>query len=223
MSAPVYQVATVIDGDTFTLSNGEKVRLIGIDAPESHYSYKLTRDADDTGRDAEVIRALGDLSARYLESIALGRDVVLGFDPANAVTDHRDRFGRLLAYVSLTDSTGEPLVCINDLMIDAGYANVYSKYPFGRLEWYREAESGARTAGRGLWAPDALTTAESRALLEIEETYFVTKTGSRYHRANCRSLRSSKIPLADANHPDRYDACKICKPGPKPVAAHSTH
>jgi micrococcal nuclease len=219
-ASEVYQVADVIDGDTFRLSNGEKVRLIGIDAPESHYSYKLIRDVEEQGADAETIRALGALSARYLESIAAGRDVVLAFDQANSATGHRDRFGRLLAYVSLSDASGAPLVCINDMLLDAGYANVYSRYPFDRVDWYRSAEAAAREAQRGLWAPDALNTPESYALTHVEEPLFVTRTGTHYHRANCRSLRLSKVRLEDRHDPDRYEACRICKPGPKPVAAH---
>ena len=36
----VYKVARVIDGDTFELANGEVVRLIGIDTPETVHPKK---------------------------------------------------------------------------------------------------------------------------------------------------------------------------------------
>src|SRR3546814_3900140 len=39
-TARLYHVREVIDGDTFYLEDGEKVRLIGIDAPETPHSYK---------------------------------------------------------------------------------------------------------------------------------------------------------------------------------------
>ena len=205
-------VERVIDGDTIELSGGEKVRLIGVDAPESQYSYKLYRDANSTGETTETIQALGNLSARFVEQLVSGKEVVLGFDQVNAPRGHRDRFGRLLAYVNLIDKTGQPVLCINDVILDAGYANVYSRYPFGRLTWYREAESSAREGGRGLWAPDALTGTDARKLLTTDDVLYVTKTGAKYHRANCRSLRHSRIPLDPNGHAGKYTACKICKP-----------
>src|SRR5690606_14480509 len=57
------RVTRVIDGDTYELSTGERVRLIGIDTPEKHVSTKLDRDAERTGRDRAAIRALGELAS----------------------------------------------------------------------------------------------------------------------------------------------------------------
>jgi endonuclease YncB( thermonuclease family) len=72
-----YRVASVTDGDTLRLANGEAVRLVGIDAPEQ-------------GRCGSV-RAT-DLLTRLVE----GRRVTL-----KAPVDDRDRYGRLLRYVNL--------------------------------------------------------------------------------------------------------------------------
>jgi hypothetical protein len=54
------------------------------------------------------------------------------------------------------------------------------------------------------------------ALAQTEKVY-VTRTGTKYHRASCSSLRSSKIemPLVDAAV--RYGPCAICRP-PLPTA-----
>lgn len=46
---------------------------------------------------------------------------------------------------------------------------------------------------------------------KVEEV-FVTKTGSKYHRGNCTSLRRSKIPISLKNARKRYGPCKICNP-----------
>ncbi|MDR1948448.1 MAG: thermonuclease family protein [Spirochaetaceae bacterium] len=48
---------------------------------------------------------------------------------------------------------------------------------------------------------------------EGEQTVYVTNSGEKYHRENCRSLRRSKIalPLADAVR-SGYGPCSICKP-----------
>jgi hypothetical protein len=40
---------------------------------------------------------------------------------------------------------------------------------------------------------------------------YVTKTGAKYHRSSCSSLRKSRIPLARGEAIDRgYTACKRC-------------
>jgi competence protein ComEC len=46
-----------------------------------------------------------------------------------------------------------------------------------------------------------------------EQTVYITKTGKKYHRATCRYLSKSKIPitLKDAKA-NGYTACSVCKP-----------
>jgi len=51
-----YYVERVVDGDTLKLSNKERVRLIGIDTPEVHYSDKLVRDSKKSGKDIKPYR-----------------------------------------------------------------------------------------------------------------------------------------------------------------------
>ena len=58
-----YRVKRVVDGDTLLLTNGERVRLIGVDTPEVHKSKKLNRDAERTGRDINPIVALAAFTA----------------------------------------------------------------------------------------------------------------------------------------------------------------
>lgn len=44
-------------------------------------------------------------------------------------------------------------------------------------------------------------------------TVYITKTGSKYHRAGCRYLRSSKIAIdVDDAIAQGYDACSVCNP-----------
>ena len=73
-------VARVADGDTLTLTNGARVRLVQIDAPEvgSHECY------------AQAARR------ELLRLAPVGSSVALDADPA---LDRVDRFGRLLRYV----------------------------------------------------------------------------------------------------------------------------
>ena len=81
------QVDSVIDSDTFRLENGEKVRLIGIDAPETHHPRK---PVEYYGKEAT------ELAKKILE----GKLVRLELD-----VQERDQYGRLLVYVFLKDST----------------------------------------------------------------------------------------------------------------------
>lgn len=49
-------------------------------------------------------------------------------------------------------------------------------------------------------------------LLAQAEKVYVTKTGSKYHRASCSSLSKSRIEMPLVQAAARYGACKNCKP-----------
>jgi len=147
-------VTRVVDGDTYELSDGRRVRLIGVDTPELHASAKLERDAERTGRDARTIQALGEAASRYAKQLMTGREVVLEFDPANAATGHRDRYGRTLAYVWVVRGS-QRLFMANARTIADGYANAYTAFPFRYRDEFVALEREARTAGRGLCASNA--------------------------------------------------------------------
>jgi hypothetical protein len=55
--------------------------------------------------------------------------------------------------------------------------------------------------------------APKRAEQPKEQTVFTTRTGKRYHRANCRYLARSKFPinLREAQR-QGYTPCKVCRP-----------
>ena len=53
------------------------------------------------------------------------------------------------------------------------------------------------------------------AFAQAEKVY-VTRTGTKYHRESCSSLRSSKIEMALTEAAARYDPCANCRP---PVSA----
>ena len=95
-----YFVSRVVDGDTLKLSDGERVRLLGVDTPEVHYSDKLLRDAKNSGKDASAIQELGKKASNFTKSLVENKRVRLEFD-----VKRRDRYGRLLAYVYLEDGT----------------------------------------------------------------------------------------------------------------------
>lgn len=69
-------VARIVDGDTFELSDGRSVRLIGIDTPEKHPSAKLDSDAERSGQDKATIQMLGELASRHAAELALGKPAI---------------------------------------------------------------------------------------------------------------------------------------------------
>jgi micrococcal nuclease len=70
-----------------------------------------------------------------------GKEVRLEFD-----WQRRDKYGRLLAYVYLTDGA-----FLNAEIIKQGYGFAYTKYPFKYLDEFGGYEKEARENGRGLW------------------------------------------------------------------------
>lgn len=57
-----------------------------------------------------------------------------------------------------------------------------------------------------------LALAASALLSAQSETVYVTKTGAKYHRVGCSSLRSSSIPMTLAKAAASYGPCKNCRP-----------
>ncbi len=130
-----YKVTKVTDGDTLHVEiDGvdEKVRLIGINTPE-------TVDPRTT------VQCFGKEASARMKELAEGKTVKLEYDDTQSL---RDTYGRLLAYVYLED--GE---MINRKMIADGYAYEYTYMtPYRYQAEFRDLQNLARTSGRGLWA-----------------------------------------------------------------------
>jgi endonuclease YncB( thermonuclease family) len=127
-SSEVAVVASVYDGDTLTVRNGRRVRLLQVDTPELGSGECYSRAA------RTALLALAPPGSR----------VVLEADPS---LDRVDRYGRLLRYIKLNGSN------VNIELIRRGAAAPY----FYRGERGRYAGSlmraalGAKAARRGLW------------------------------------------------------------------------
>ena len=140
-------VVSVTDGDTLVVMlNGrkEKVRLIGIDAPESRKNRKAYRDTDRSGNDVSVLIIQGKRATAFVRDIVKkGHTVRLELD-----AEHRDRYGRLLAYVYLSDGR-----MLNDLIVRSGYASPMTIPPNVRYkDRFLESYQYARKNSLGLWA-----------------------------------------------------------------------
>lgn len=125
-----FVVQRVVDGDTLLLEGGERVRLIGVDTPE-------------TVREDYPVEPWGPEASQFTKRMVEGRSVQLTFDK-----ERRDRFGRLLAYVHIDD------VLLNEELIRAGLSEAQLQYPYSSAmkRRFREAEDDAKAAHRGLWS-----------------------------------------------------------------------
>jgi micrococcal nuclease len=67
--AQAYKVERVIDGDTLRLTNGEKVRLIGIDAPESKPNPRAEKQGEREGKDLKTILSMGEEATKFVRNL----------------------------------------------------------------------------------------------------------------------------------------------------------
>lgn len=111
-----YTVKRVVDGDTFVISlNGSdtKVRLIGVDTPESvasdEYLEKTGKENSEAGKEA----------SDYTKSLIEGETVYLEYDAST-----EDKYGRLLAYCYLSDGR-----MLQEILLSEGYANLMTIQP----------------------------------------------------------------------------------------------
>jgi len=139
-------VQRIVDGDTLALSDGSKVRLIGIDTPEYHYSRKLLKDSRRSGKDISTIRKMGERAREFTKGLCMGKNVSLEYD-----VEKHDRYGRVLAYLYLDDGR-----LVNAEIMKAGYAQTMTIPPNVKYaDLFLKLEREARREGRGLWKDDA--------------------------------------------------------------------
>ena len=139
---PLARVGRVVDGDTvdveaYTGTEGGRIRLIGIDTPESV----------DTRRPVECFAREASSSAAALLN---GRTVRLESDDTQ---DDRDAFGRLLRYVWLEDGPNAGRQ-VNFEQVVRGYAHEYTfRTPYRYRDLFKQAQDFAKRYALGLWAP----------------------------------------------------------------------
>lgn len=129
----LYHVVEFVDGDTITVDmNGkpEKVRLIGVDTPETHDPRK-------------AVQCFGVAAAAFTKQFIGSQNVRLENDPTNT---NRDRYDRLLRYVYLPNNT-----LVNAEIIKQGYGFAYTGFPFTKADDFIRLQTEAREAKRGLW------------------------------------------------------------------------
>ena len=123
-SQPIYGVARAGDGDSLEI-NGQRVRLLGIDAPEF----------DQTCTKGGAQWACGAEAADQLSRLVTGREV-------RCAPTGVDQYQRILARCTVNGTD------VNSTMVERGYAIAFRKYSSD----YVKAEARAKAAKRGMWA-----------------------------------------------------------------------
>jgi len=117
----------VVDGDTIILEDGEKIRYLGIDAPDQGKPYFLE-------------------AKEYNQKLVGGKQIFLEYEPGM----EKDFFGRTLAYVFIKDSSGQKKM-VNLLIVKEGLAYLG---PYSNLKYKEEfinARKWAKEHHYGIW------------------------------------------------------------------------
>ena len=178
-------VERVVDGDTIIVQGVGRVRLIGVDTPET---VDPRRPVECFGKEASAF------TKRLLE----GQRARLEYD-----RDRNDRYGRTLAYVYLPNGT-----FANAEIVRQGYGHAYTRFPFRYLDEFRRYEREARMGQRGLWGARCGDAAPERPAGRPTATARAGGSGAleRYDdngngRITCAEARRHGIAPVPRNHP----------------------
>ncbi|MGE5328140.1 MAG: thermonuclease family protein [Deltaproteobacteria bacterium] len=126
------KVIRIVDGDTIVVnlnSKEEKVRLIGVDTPE-------------TVKPGTPVQKYGKEASNFTKNMLIDKKVKLEFD-----VQHRDKYARLLAYVYLEDGR-----MFNKILIEQGYAQVMTVPPNVKYQQaFIKLQRKAKENKKGLW------------------------------------------------------------------------
>ena len=140
------------------------------------------RDPRDRPR-SRPVEYFGHEAIAFTKRMVEGQEVYLEYERGSS---SKDRYGRTLAYVYFADGT-----LLNREIISQGYGHAYTRFPFSKMEEFREAQREARAAGHGLSSGEESDEAET--------------TPPR--------TSSTSEPLAQSQWVPGPECCKICSTG----------
>jgi len=141
--AETYLCTRVVDGDTIVVEKIGKIRLIGVDTPETKHPRK-------------PVEYFGKEASNFTKRMVEGKRVRIEYD-----WQRKDKYNRVLAYVYVMANDVKDMpefknrasieLMVNAELIKQGYGHAYTKFPFKYLEQFRKYEKEARENKRGLW------------------------------------------------------------------------
>jgi len=141
----IHKVERVVDGDTIDIEGGERIRLLGIDTPESGACFSAE-------------------STSYLQLLLADAHITIEKDITGS-----DRYERLLRYVYIpSDDIKNDDVFVNEQLVREGYAVVMPVAPDNRYrDLLSSAQAEAKDTSRGMWAACDMS-AHSSNLREVD-------------------------------------------------------
>lgn len=134
-------VGRVIDGDTIVVGE-DKVRLIGIDAPEIGWVDPPAGRAGRGSVDRRGNECFAEEAKEKLKELVEGKEIKLEKD-----VSEKDKYDRLLRYVYLGEEN------INEILVREGFAKLATYPPdmkyYGKI---KEAQRVAKENRAGLWS-----------------------------------------------------------------------
>ena len=130
LPAGEYPLRRVVDGDTLLLRDGRRVRLMGVDTPE-------------TVKEDTPVQPWGPEATQFTREFTAGGNLRLQFD-----RERLDQYGRYLAYVWVGDRM------LNEELLRAGLARWEPGYHYSPAmkTRFRKAQREAQEAHRGIWS-----------------------------------------------------------------------
>ncbi|GEM_PF-935627 len=136
-------VARIIDGDTIVVATKgtsvERVRLLGVDTPEIFSENLPGKYGNIT--DTACLDRWGVTAAQFATQVLEGNTIELILRQPS----ERDRYGRLLAYAVVDGKD------FGALLLEKGYARVYTEIPSTRESSYLALQSSTMAERTGLW------------------------------------------------------------------------
>lgn len=161
-NAEKYTVRNVYDGDTLTLVDERRVRLLGIDTPEIKEKQPYAQEAK-----------------AYTKDRCDKKEIWLSYEPNGEKQDH---YGRLLAFVWVPADSGSGYLCINEGIVASGFASAYRPNSNTTLHnWDKliALQKSARDNKRGMWSTFK------------DYSVVATRNGSAYHVRSCEHLANT--------------------------------
>lgn len=181
----------VVDGDTIYLSNGKKVRLVGVNTPEKGVA----------GCQA---------SKRFVEKLCLNKEVGINADDRK----YTDKYGRTLAVVIVDGKN------LNEILLKEGLAEVMFIPPseFSPYKWAEGAPAADHVTTTDTSTSVESSSSTNNLASSSSDGYVGNINSHKFHKPDCKgvSKMSDKNKVYFSSRQDAidkgYQACHICNP-----------
>lgn len=159
-------IQRVMDGDTFRLSNGQKLKLAGVNAPELHDTPKLPQEARRFNKEVWAFRSLADQAERLVQRLVKDANKEIWIESGTQGVDEQ---GNLIGYIyiptskldpdvivdgeTVTEQNGRYQVFLNAYLLKVGLAELMSSTLDSKYqELFSRLEAEAKKNEKGLWS-----------------------------------------------------------------------